>query len=150
MQVGLARLARSRGQQVLGRGGVGDAGADHGAGAGTDVDVEVVDAAVEESVVEGAQGADMVDGAGESAPGEHQGGAAQPGFALVRVRRARGCFLGVPDSTPRAPAIPSTRLASSVNRPSNRAMAFLLGIFTPRTVRGRSFSPASPPPPSRL
>ena len=46
---------------------------DEGAGAGADVDVEVVDGAVDREQVEGAQGADLVDAAGEAAAAEDQG-----------------------------------------------------------------------------
>ncbi len=50
----------------------GDAG-DEGAGARADVDVELVDGAVDREQVEGAQGADLVDAAGEAAAAEDEG-----------------------------------------------------------------------------
>ena len=53
---------------------VGEHPGDEGAGAGADVDVEVVDRAVDREQVEGAQGADLVDPAGEAAAAEHEGG----------------------------------------------------------------------------
>ena len=60
---------------------------DEGAGAGADVDVEVVDGAVDREQVEGAQGADLVDAAGEAAAAEHQGGL-RGLFAAVRFAAA--------------------------------------------------------------
>ena len=63
---------------LLGGDAVGDHAADEGAGAGADVDVEVVDGAVDRQQVEGAQSADLVDAAGEPAAAEHQRGLLAP------------------------------------------------------------------------
>ena len=59
---------------LVGGDAVGEHRGDEGAGAGADVDVEVVDGAVDREQVERAQGADLVDAAGEAAAAEHQGG----------------------------------------------------------------------------
>ena len=61
---------------------------DEGAGAGADVDVEVVDRAVDREQVEGAQGADLIDAAGEAAATEDQGGLRR---AFAALPRRRGC-----------------------------------------------------------
>ena len=68
---------------LVGRDAVGEHPGDEGAGAGADVDVEVVDGAVDREQVEGAQGADLVDAAGEAAAAEHQRGLRGP-FAATR------------------------------------------------------------------
>src|SRR4029077_15265786 len=52
---------------------VGEHRGDEGTGAGADVDVEVVDRAVDREQVEGTQRADLVDAAGKTAAAEHQG-----------------------------------------------------------------------------
>ena len=57
---------------LVGGDAVGEHPGDEGAGAGADVDVEVVDGAVDREQVERAQGADLVDAAGEAAAAEHQ------------------------------------------------------------------------------
>ena len=100
--VGLQHLARDRGRRasdgtalvdhlhhLVGRDAVGQHAGDEGAGAGADVDVEVVDGAVDGEQVEGAQGADLVDPAGESAAAEHQGGLRRA-FAAPASARSRG------------------------------------------------------------
>ncbi len=48
--------------------------ADEGTGAGADVHVEVVDPGIDGEQIEGAQRADLVDAAGETASTEHEGG----------------------------------------------------------------------------
>ena len=68
---------------LVGGDAVGEHPGDEGAGAGADVDVEVVDGAVDREQVEGAQGADLIDPAGEAAAAEDQGG-------------LRGAFAGAP------------------------------------------------------
>ena len=57
---------------LVGGDAVGEHPGDEGAGAGADVDVEVVDGAVDREQVERAQGADLVDAAGEAAAAEDQ------------------------------------------------------------------------------
>ena len=81
---------------LVGRDAVGEHPGDEGAGAGADVDVEVVDGAVDREQVEGAQGADLIDAAGEAAAAEHQGGlrrafAAAPPLAAAWARCPRLC-----------------------------------------------------------
>ena len=66
---------------LLGGDAVGEHAGDEGAGAGADVDVEVVDRPVDRQQVEGPQGADLIDPAGEAAAAEHQRG--------LRPRRLR-------------------------------------------------------------
>ena len=75
----LVHVLKRRGQvlvqdphHLLGRDAVGDGRGDEGAGAGADVDVELVDRAVDGEQIEGAQGADLVHGAGESAAPEYE------------------------------------------------------------------------------
>ena len=63
---------------LVGGDAVGEHRGDEGAGAGADVDVEVVDRAVDGEQVEGAQGADLVDPAGEAAAAEDEGGLRGP------------------------------------------------------------------------
>src|SRR4029077_14556425 len=58
----------------VGRDAVGEHAGDEGAGAGADVDVEVVDRAIDGEQVESAQGADLVDAAGEAPAPEDEGG----------------------------------------------------------------------------
>ena len=70
---------------LVGGDAVGEHPGDEGAGAGADVDVEVVDRAVDGEQVEGAQGADLIDAAGEAPATQHQS----------RLRRA---FAGTPPS----------------------------------------------------
>ena len=65
---------------------VGEHPGDEGAGAGADVDVEVVDGAVDGEQVESAQGADLVDAAGEAASAQYQGGLRRP-FTRRAARR---------------------------------------------------------------
>src|SRR4029079_18967926 len=72
-------VAKRRGQvlvedphHLLGRDAVGDGAADERAGAGADVDVEVVDRAVDREQVEGAEGADLVDRTRRPAPAEDE------------------------------------------------------------------------------
>ena len=65
---------------------VGQHRGDEGAGAGADVDVEVVDRAVDREQVERAQGADLVDAAGEAAAAEDQRGLRGLFAPLCRVR----------------------------------------------------------------
>ena len=79
---------------LVGGDAVGEHRGDEGAGAGADVDVEVVDGAVDGEQVEGAQGADLVDAAGEAAAAEDQRGlrrlfpaAALCGAVWTRCRR---------------------------------------------------------------
>ena len=60
---------------LLGRDPVGRQRGDQRAGAGADVDVELVDAAVDRQQVERAQRADLIDAAGEAAAAQHQRGA---------------------------------------------------------------------------
>jgi GTP-binding protein LepA len=60
---------------------VGEEGADHRAGTGADVDVDVVDAATHQHVVERTQRADLVGQAGDAPAAEHQ----RP-FATGRIR----------------------------------------------------------------
>ena len=57
---------------LLGRDPVGRQRGDQRAGAGADVDVELVDAAVDREEVERAQRADLIDPAGEAAAAEHE------------------------------------------------------------------------------
>ena len=73
----------------VGRDAVGEHAGDEGAGAGADVDVEVVDGAVDGEKVEGAEGADLVDAACHSAAAEHQGGLRRA-FAAPASARSRG------------------------------------------------------------
>ena len=72
----------------VGRDAVGEHAGDEGAGAGADVDVEVVDRAVDREQVEGAQGADLVDAAGEAAAAEDKGGLGGP-FTVAASSRLR-------------------------------------------------------------
>ena len=65
--------------------------ADERPGARADVDVELVDRAVHRQQVEGAQGADLVDAAGEAAAAEDERGLRAPRAAAPR---ARGAALG--------------------------------------------------------
>ena len=72
-------VAKRRGQSrvqhphhLLGRDPVGDQAGDEGAGAGADVDVELVHRPVGRQQVDRPQGADLVDAAGEAAAAEHQ------------------------------------------------------------------------------
>jgi hypothetical protein len=73
-------LAVDDAHHLLGRDAVGGHGGHEGAGARADVDVELVDGAVDRQQVEGAQGADLVDAAGEAAAAEDERG--------LRARRA--------------------------------------------------------------
>ena len=63
---------------LLRRDAVGDQAGDEGAGAGADVDVELVHGRVRGQQVDRPQGADLVDAAGEPAAAEHQGGLRRP------------------------------------------------------------------------
>ncbi len=59
-------------QHDLGRRAVGEQGAHDGSGAGADVNIEVVDGAIGQDVVDGAQRADFVHRAGQAAAGQHE------------------------------------------------------------------------------
>ena len=63
---------------------------DERAGAGADVDVELVDGAVDRQQVERAQGADLVDAAGEAAAAEHERGLRPPRPTPARAALRRG------------------------------------------------------------
>ena len=76
---------------LLGRDAVGRHRGDERAGAGADVDVELVDGAVDREQVERAQGADLVDAAGEAAAAEHERRLGAPRAALAL--RGRGAPL---------------------------------------------------------
>ena len=86
---------------LLGRDPVGRQRGDQRAGAGADVDVELVDAAVDRQQVERAQRADLIDPAGEAAAAQHQRGAglrartALPGplLELDHLAHPRGSLL---------------------------------------------------------
>ena len=78
---------------LLGRHPVGRQGGDERAGRGPHIDVELVDVAVDREEVEGAQGADLVDGPGEAAAAEHQRGLGAPPPATGRGRL--GCRPGL-------------------------------------------------------
>ncbi len=71
---------------LVGRDAVGEHPGDERAGAGADVDVEVVDGAVDGEQVEGAQGADLIDAAGEAAAAEDEARLRGP-FAPRALRR---------------------------------------------------------------
>ena len=73
---------------LLGRDAVGGQRGDQRAGAGADVDVELVDAAVDRQQVERAQRADLVDAAGEAAAAQHQRGARLRGARTAARPRA--------------------------------------------------------------
>ena len=78
---------------LLGGHAVGHQAADERTGAGAHVDVELVDGAVHGQQVERAQGADLVDAAGETATAQHQGragalAAASPALAARLARLA--------------------------------------------------------------
>ena len=78
-------LVVDRAHHLLGRDAVGHERGDQRAGAGPDVDVELVDRAVGGEQVERPQGADLVDAAGESAASQDQRGAR--GAPLATCRR---------------------------------------------------------------
>ena len=69
---------------LLGRDAVGGQRGDERAGARADVDVELVDRAVDRQQVERAQRADLVDAAGEAAAAEHERGLRAPRPAPAR------------------------------------------------------------------
>ncbi len=71
---------------LLGRDPVGAERRDEGPGRGADVDVEVVDGAVDREQVECAQGADLIDPAREAASAQHERGLvpSRPGTAVER------------------------------------------------------------------
>ena len=101
----------------LRRDAVGGQRAHERAGARADVDVEVVDRAVDRQQVERPQRADLVHGAGEPAPAEHQRGlgaapAAGLGVELDHVAHGIGSLFGRPaTSPPRAGSRPMLRIA---------------------------------------
>ena len=68
------QLAVDHPHHLLGGDAVGDHAGDEGAGAGADVDVELVDGPVDGQQVERAQGADLVDAAGEPAAAQNERG----------------------------------------------------------------------------
>ena len=84
-------LARDDAHHLLGRDAVGAQRGDERAGRGADVDVEVVDRAVDRQQVERPQRADLVHAAGEAAAAEHERGLVAPGTApaVDRCRPAR-------------------------------------------------------------
>ena len=100
--------ARDQACQHHRRDAAGHAGRHQRPGAGPDVDVEVVDRAVGEDVVQGAQGADLVADPGHPAAGQdegglasfralrHQGDCALPGRSRG-LRRIGGCLRPVSD-----------------------------------------------------
>ena len=81
---------------LLGRDAVGGQRGDERAGARADVDVELVDRAVDREQVERAQGADLVDGAGEAAAAEDQ-----RGLRLARAPARLAPGRGAPRALPR-------------------------------------------------
>ena len=102
---------------LLGRDAVGRQRRDERAGARADVDVELVDRAVDRQQVERAQRADLVDRAGEAAAAQHQRrlGLASPRRAACGWRSRRAAALEVDDLAHRA-AKPTRR-----RRPSGRS-----------------------------
>ena len=83
----LRHLVVDHPHHLLGRDAVGGQRRDQRAGAGADVDVELVDGAVDGEQVERAQGADLVHAAREAAAAEHQRGLGGPGPATAPVAR---------------------------------------------------------------
>ena len=81
---------------LLGGHAVGHQAADERAGAGAHVDVELVDRAVHGQQVERAQGADLVDAAGEAAAAQHQRGAGAPLAARAPRLAAGPCAVFLP------------------------------------------------------
>ena len=78
-------LVVDRAHHLLGRDAVGHQRRDQRAGAGADVDVELVDRAVRGEQIERPQRPDLVDAAGEAAPAQHERG---PGGAAPAPRRS--------------------------------------------------------------
>ena len=74
----MRHLVVDRAHHLLGRDAVGHERGDQRAGAGPDVDVELVDRAVDRQQVERPQRADLVDAAGEPAAAQHQRGSRLP------------------------------------------------------------------------
>ena len=87
----LRHLVVDHPHHLLGRHAVGGQRRDQRAGAGADVDVELVDGAVDGQQIERAQRADLVHAAGEAAAAEHERGLGGPaaGYgAVARILRA--------------------------------------------------------------
>ena len=87
---GVGDLVVDHPHHLLGRDAVGGQRGDERAGARADVDVELVDRAVDRQQVERAQRADLVDGAGEAAAAQHQRGLR---LARAPARLAPGAVL---------------------------------------------------------
>ena len=83
---GRRHLAVDDAHHLLGGDAVGRHRGDERAGAGADVDVELVDGAVDREQVERAQRADLVDAAGEAAAAEDERGLGAPRAALALRR----------------------------------------------------------------
>ena len=143
---------------LLRRDAVGDQAGDEGAGAGADVDVELVHGRVRGQQVDRPQGADLVDAAGEPAAAEHQGRLRRPAapapaaraVALARRLRNRrpcpspgGLFQSVRWYRPirmivPTPAPPARRRRRAGRRDrSERLRARSLGLGAPLGARRR-------------
>ena len=107
---------------LLGRDAVGGQRRDERAGARADVDVELVDRAVDRQQVERAQRADLVDAAGEAAAAEDERGLRAPRAAAPRARGAALRRWRVPAPGPRLTTLPM-RLQSTERR-GRRVRAF--------------------------
>jgi hypothetical protein len=83
------KLAVEHPHHLLGRDAVGRHAGDEGTGAGADVDVELVDGAVDREQVEGPQRADLIHPAREAAAAQHQRGLGLAAPRAARTRRAR-------------------------------------------------------------
>ena len=70
---GLRPLMRDDAHHLLGGHTVGAQRGDERPGGGSDIDVELVDRAVDREQIEGPQRADLIHPAGEAAPAKHQG-----------------------------------------------------------------------------
>ncbi len=101
-----ASLAGDDAHHLLGRHAVGAKGGDEGTRRGADVDVEVVDGAVDRQQVQGAQGADLIDAPGEAAAAEHEGGLVAPAPAPALDR-------GGPADAPRGMRRPRAAAAAA-------------------------------------
>ena len=118
---------------LLGSDAVGRQRGDERAGAGADVDVELVDGPVDGQQVEGAQGADLVDAAGETAAAEDEGGlrasrgAARAALAPWRRRAALPCLVQLHHVVHR-PRVYGPRGSKDTSRARDRS---LIGM-TPR------------------
>ncbi len=131
---GRLALARHDPHHLLGRYAIGAERGDERAGGGADIDVELVDGGVYGEQVDRAQGADLIDPAGEPAAAEDEGRLVTPGTPATVDRS------GAPD-TPRG-----LRACALARRSLCLALRFQLDNLAHARFILRSRGPVLPPP----